>query len=427
MPAPSITRLGCQRLSGPRPFTLNRCFDKLVCTLSRSTLRSGHWGGPTSAMLFPRIQGSDLVADANTPRHSRRPMAPREAPTDEVMKSSRSSSPELMWPRGDSPAISLGSEPTSEAQQPAHGPPESRGSQAGSSIRKGKRPEKQPRKKGKRGITEALKDAGQGPPAIRAPANPTMKSEPASHAMETSATGTTPKFHVEHLPETSGEQESFADVVQDVGHLLERIPSPKSRPWNVAAPNTGEAQGDDTTLLIQSGVAPTPRERLFLVVTPGSSGTGTGVAFLCKMCDVSFDTWIHFRRHCRASEVHPTQLHFCARCYRPYPRPDSCTRHADKVAGSGKCTPLPPQDASDKIAVEMALVRMYEAHLMPKLRQGTERELESYGEWIKRIRKICLLELSSNHNVICDRRFRSVRRPMLFASLQAGTLASRVS
>ncbi|KAI0258324.1 hypothetical protein BC834DRAFT_911993 [Gloeopeniophorella convolvens] len=178
----------------------------------------------------------------------------------------------------------LGPELASGSQQPAASPPSPLLSQP--AAQEGEKPEKQPRSRSHKQHART--------PAIRLRQDSTYISVSRSHNGDIGDQAA-PKFYVERLPETSDQQES-------VGALIEE--------------STERAEA--------------------------------GVMFWCKVCDRSFGRWVSFRRHCKTCEIHPGQLYFCARCHRSCARQDSCVRHVDTQADLGKCTPLSPQDASDK-------------------------------------------------------------------------------
>ena len=71
-----------------------------------------------------------------------------------------------------------------------------------------------------------------------------------------------------------------------------------------------------------------PEHRLLLQTSKADIARGAVQVIKCRVCpDANLKDFEEFKRHCRTSEAHPQELHFCDRCGDYFARSDALRRH----------------------------------------------------------------------------------------------------
>ncbi|KAI0258754.1 hypothetical protein BC834DRAFT_691636 [Gloeopeniophorella convolvens] len=202
-----------------------------------------------------------------------------------------------------------------------------------------KAPKPQPLKSGRRGVPEALKQAGikrrvPKATAARTPSEAKQLFKQAGRAASVPATYTA-EIHVEPLPEALHVQGS---PVTDSLPLLEDLAVTVTAGMlpQIALPSamTIQEAGKTTSL--------TPRQSVFAATDAWTPDGKLERPLKCRVCpedeDSTLRDWVNFKRHCKTSSSHPSQLYFCKRCWRPFCRMESCVRHVRNQALKGPAT-----------------------------------------------------------------------------------------
>jgi len=89
------------------------------------------------------------------------------------------------------------------------------------------------------------------------------------------------------------------------------------------------------------------RFRLLLQASEADFARGTVQAIKCRLCpDAKFKNFEEFKRHCRTTEAHPLEIHFCGRCGDYFARTDSLKRHISLPPA--ECIKVTPAEAAEK-------------------------------------------------------------------------------
>ena len=101
-----------------------------------------------------------------------------------------------------------------------------------------------------------------------------------------------------------------------------------------------------------------PLYRLFLQTSKADIARGAVQAIKCRVCpDAYLRNFEEFKRHCKTSEAHPQELHFCDLCGDYFARSDALNRHHRKPPPECK---LPECEDELKKALEKALEKRRE-------------------------------------------------------------------
>ncbi|KAI0260160.1 hypothetical protein BC834DRAFT_973665 [Gloeopeniophorella convolvens] len=279
-----------------------------------------------------------------------------------------------------------GSSVSGNASQPPACGPSSSTSPSTSHTMKGKTPERQPRKSGRRAVPDALGRAGlkrgvQEASAARTPAKSIHIFQKAGRAARVPVTHAS-EIHVELLPEALYVQSSHGSDPLPQLEDLDAIVTAGILP-QVALPSpTTIREGSKTTSL-------TPRQTIFAVTDTWTSDGKLERPLKCKECpgDPTLKDWVNFKRHCAADSSHPSQLYFCKRCWKPFARVESCVRHVNSGARKGVCPRLSEKGGKDRLGQEMRWLIMYEAYMVPRVISGAPVEVGPYHKWAKEQRK----------------------------------------
>ena len=113
-----------------------------------------------------------------------------------------------------------------------------------------------------------------------------------------------------------------------------------------------------------------PEFRLFLQATEADFARGTVQAIKCRVCpETNLTNFEQFKRHCRTTETHPLELHFCGYCGDYFARQDSLKRHRERPANA---CPIKRQDAEKKLRVTQEEHRSFIQRLEDCLTTGED-------------------------------------------------------
>jgi hypothetical protein len=114
-----------------------------------------------------------------------------------------------------------------------------------------------------------------------------------------------------------------------------------------------------------------PAYRLFLQATEAEFARGAVQAIKCRVCpETKLKNFEEFKRHCRTTETHPLELHFCGHCGDYFARPDSLKRHWNKPPP--ECPTNTPAEAEEKRRVTEDEHRVFVQRLEDCLTTGED-------------------------------------------------------
>jgi hypothetical protein len=83
-----------------------------------------------------------------------------------------------------------------------------------------------------------------------------------------------------------------------------------------------------------------PVYRLLLQASEADFARGAVQAIKCRLCpDTKLKDFDQFKRHCKSSERHPLEIHFCDRCGDYFARSDALKRHCSRPPGECDLSP----------------------------------------------------------------------------------------
>ena len=107
-----------------------------------------------------------------------------------------------------------------------------------------------------------------------------------------------------------------------------------------------------------------PEYRLLLQTSKAEIARGAVQAIKCRVCpDANLRDFEEFKRHCRTSEAHPQELHFCDRCGDYFARSDALKRHHERPPPECKVDPENKEKAAEKRRVTEEALKDFIRHL----------------------------------------------------------------
>jgi hypothetical protein len=92
-----------------------------------------------------------------------------------------------------------------------------------------------------------------------------------------------------------------------------------------------------------------PGHRLLLQASEADFARGAVQTIKCRLCpDTKLKDFEQFKRHCKTSETHPLEIHFCDRCGDYFARLDSLKRHHDNPPPECRDRNITPVKAAEK-------------------------------------------------------------------------------
>jgi hypothetical protein len=86
---------------------------------------------------------------------------------------------------------------------------------------------------------------------------------------------------------------------------------------------------------------------LLLQTSEADDARGAVQEIKCRLCpDAKLKDFEEFKRHCRTSETHPREIHFCDRCGDFFARVDALKRHRSQPPA--ECRSVTPAKAAEK-------------------------------------------------------------------------------
>jgi hypothetical protein len=90
-----------------------------------------------------------------------------------------------------------------------------------------------------------------------------------------------------------------------------------------------------------------PMYRLLLQASEAELACGAVQTIKCRFCpDTTLKDFEEFKRHCKTTERHPLEIHFCDRCGDFFVRGDSLKRH--RIKPPAECRKVTPMKAAEK-------------------------------------------------------------------------------
>jgi hypothetical protein len=114
--------------------------------------------------------------------------------------------------------------------------------------------------------------------------------------------------------------------------------------------STVQEQDEEATELFYIPRKFKPEHRLLLQTSDADVARGAVQEIKCRLCpDTKLKDFEEFKRHCRTSETHPLEIHFCSRCGDFFARVDSLKRH--RSLPPAECRSVTPAKAAEKCRV----------------------------------------------------------------------------
>ena len=131
--------------------------------------------------------------------------------------------------------------------------------------------------------------------------------------------------------------------------------------------STVQQQHEETTELFAIPRIFKPEYGLLLQASEADLARGAVQTIKCRLCpQTRLKNFEEFKRHCRTTEAHPLEIHFCDPCGDFFARQDSLKRHLQKPPP--ECTKVTPVKAAEKRSVtrqeHRAFIQQLERGLM---------------------------------------------------------------
>jgi hypothetical protein len=111
--------------------------------------------------------------------------------------------------------------------------------------------------------------------------------------------------------------------------------------------STVQQQQEEATELLVIPRKFKPEYRLLLQASEADFARGAVQAIKCRICpDTKLKNFEEFKRHCRTTETHPLEIHFCDHCGDFFARLDSLKRHRNLPPA--ECIKVTPAIAAEK-------------------------------------------------------------------------------
>ena len=211
-----------------------------------------------------------------------------------------------------------------------------------------------------------------------------------------------------HKPATRIPKQNIKGKPKEVGRGAERLATPNSRGiyrqsllgpslqqgWAVAAEgrpiwvegsvdeevvhHTGSALQQQHAGATELHIIPRnlkPRHRLLLKASEADFARGVVQVIKCRFCpDAEFKNFDEFKRHCKTSEAHPEEIHFCDLCGDFFARTDALSRHCDRPPT--ECRDVTPARAEEKRVVTVVIYEDFTRRLEYALRTDNVSSIE---------------------------------------------------
>jgi hypothetical protein len=113
--------------------------------------------------------------------------------------------------------------------------------------------------------------------------------------------------------------------------------------------STVQQQQEEATKLFEIPRKFKPEYRLFLQASEADFARRAVQTIKCRLCpDTKLKDFEQFKRHCKTSETHPLEIHFCDRCGDYFARLDSLKRHHDNPPRECRDRNITPVKAAEK-------------------------------------------------------------------------------
>jgi hypothetical protein len=198
-----------------------------------------------------------------------------------------------------------------------------------------------------RGILKATRSAARTrhKPVARIPkASISSKPKEAGRGAERLATPSSQGIYHQSLPGPSSQQGWAVDAAD--GKLT----------WVEGSVDEGAVHHIDSTVQQQHEEATElfviprifkPEYRSLLQASEADVARGAVQAIKCRLCpDTKLKNFEEFKRHCRTTETHPLEIHFCGDCGDYFARLDSLKRHRNLPPP--ECRKVTPERAAEK-------------------------------------------------------------------------------
>ena len=177
-----------------------------------------------------------------------------------------------------------------------------------------------------------------------------------------------PKQKINSKPKEAGRGAERLATPSSQGIYHRSMPGPSSRQgWAVGAADgrptwvegsvdekvvhhtdsTVQEQNEEATVLLYIPRKFKPEDRRLLQTSNVDDARGAVQEIRCRICpDAKLKDFEEFKRHCRTSEAHPREIHFCDRCGDFFARIDSLHRH--RKVPPNECKNATPARAAQK-------------------------------------------------------------------------------
>jgi hypothetical protein len=111
--------------------------------------------------------------------------------------------------------------------------------------------------------------------------------------------------------------------------------------------STAQQQQEEATELFEIPRKFKPGYRLLLQASEADFARRAVQTIKCRLCpDTKLKDFEEFKRHCKTTETHPLEIHFCDRCGDFFARRDSLKRHLNQPPA--ECRKVTPVKAAEK-------------------------------------------------------------------------------
>jgi len=201
------------------------------------------------------------------------------------------------------------------------------------------------------GTTEGIPNAAQAAartsnkPAARIPRQDiNCKPKEAGRGAERLATQSSQGIYHQHLPGPSFQQGWVVSAVDGKPTWVEGSVDEEEAH---RIDSTVQRQQEEAARLFEIPRKIKPGYRLLLQASEVDFARRAVQIIKCRLCpDTKLKDFEEFKRHCKTTEAHPLQIHFCERCGDFFARHDSLKRHRSQPPA--ECHKVTPAKAAEK-------------------------------------------------------------------------------
>jgi hypothetical protein len=126
-----------------------------------------------------------------------------------------------------------------------------------------------------------------------------------------------------------------------------------------------------------------PEHRLLLEASEADFARGAVQEVKCRFCpDTKLKGFEGFKRHCKSSEAHPEEIHFCDLCGEFFARLDALKRHGSPLHEC-RGSEVTPAMAAEKRKVTKKIHKDFTRQLEHALRTGNVKGMKGFAQLVK--------------------------------------------